>query len=238
MRWCLPISALAPASYSITLLPSLSLILLDIMHQNLLKFLICCLVVGIVRSLDLNNSVSILSTYIENFENICSYNISLLCVDPSSGAQFEYILNLDVSNHTDIEKEVIGSKLYMISSGYVNNGVFSANGREYCSSYSGILFSACDTGSAIANGVTKAIKHLILKPIKAFNGGGKIPRSICCSYDSANDCVSWSNFYSNQLKNGECSDLAGFGASCLKRGYRVEIQSYYTDDTINFACVS
>lgn len=116
---------------------------------------------------------------------------------------------------------------------------------QYCQQSSTLQGLLCNTThgfervfSGISQAIFDAFIHDRLSQTLTNGRVNKNPRSICRTYDNDGLCTSCANYISNNLKNGESTDMANFAAKCDKKGRSSQFAGTDSSNGVIYICVS
>ncbi|GAC96553.1 sequence orphan [Pseudozyma hubeiensis SY62] len=126
-----------------------------------------------------------------------------------------------------------------------NSSILATRDWKDCERLSTAQWAACNTAHGISGAVqsigTATLGAFINDEVNnAFTDGRdnwKL-RSICHVYDGDNICLSWANYDTNTLKNGESGDIGGFAAARIKKGWSSELKATDCNNGVIYICVS
>jgi len=157
-------------------------------------------------------------------------------VDPMTGNSFSLV------SHIGNDKDVAWQQY--LANPHVNVSNVRRDWKD-CQKLSTLQWAACNTAHGFAGGFKTLSASTLGAYINdeinsAFTGGrdNQNPRSICHVYDNQNLCVSWANYDTHTLKNGESGDIGGFAAKCVKQGWSSEFKATDSNNGVIYICVS
>ncbi|KAJ8101303.1 hypothetical protein POJ06DRAFT_237437 [Lipomyces tetrasporus] len=174
---------------------------------------------------------------------MCEINANrrLMCIDPITLEQFEYIFHgRENGTILDVFKVVKPGAQFMqmaygttdMATAFKEHGLSKRMNWINCGTNSGFMgWFACETSHTIAKqwidmDVTALNNHILSYVNYAFTYGrdNQSPRATCHVYDGAQFCISWSNYSAHGMYSGEYSDVANFLTSCAMQGFSGEVR--------------